>query len=334
MGLFDKIKKMLNGEDTNTKTESPEEKQKQGKEEPKATISSSESSEATQILQDKEERVSFKLEQEEKKNTGEDSSLQETAFAEAQNVVELEELSINRIVNKLSALSYANIKLQKLVFHFRENRGDISSVQGETLFKGDRFLVDLKSKLEEKDIAFARAVEIETIFNSKAVDDFTPITNHVSVEVLTPQDIHTQKKAMITALSGVLEKESYEIESRKKPYLIGRGRNPSLPSGRMIKNDIVFIEPTQNSNEEEKLNRYVSRSILLIAYNHEINKFELGRTAFMYDSNHIVKINRLTEMGGINEIKVNTTKINIPLEDEDQIIINGKVNLLFEVLED
>lgn len=338
MGLFKKLLNLANGKkEKSIKKENnkiDEEKINKAKSKPQIKPKPKKQAEEKTVIKDERaEKISFTLENEAKADDLVNLSEDEAHFREAQNIVELEELSRKKIIRKLSSLSYANIKLKKLVFHFREHRGSVSSVQGEQLFSQDDFLNKLKAALENKNIDFVKNVEVDIIFGSKQIDSYTPITDLVSVEVLTPKDINSHKKAKITALTGKTLESEYIIDSNKKIYFIGRGKTPQLPTARLIKNDIVFIEPKEDDDEQIQLNKYVSRSILFLRFNDEISQFEIGRTEYMFKNSHIVKINRLTGEGGQDEINLNNTKIKVPLKNDDQIIINNKINILFELIE-
>ena len=66
-------------------------------------------------------------------------------------------------------------------------------------------------------------------------------------------------------------------------------------------------------------------------FSKETGCFEIGRTDFMYNSKNVVKISRISNSGEQLERKLNSTKIRFPLENNDQIIINGKICLLFQL---
>lgn len=317
MKILKKITRFLNGE-----TKEEQEKQE---EQPQKETSKQEKKE-----KDKSEILSVK-QKEEIVNTDSTTKKQKVKKA-ATNIVELEELTMVKIMQLLKAFSYSDIKIQRICFHLKNKRTDLYSVRAEKLFTEPEFLDNVKAALDTANIKYTQSIDIQVFFQSKTFEDYTKITQQVSIEVLTPKEAFEQKEARITTLNGVLEKEEYILTpKRKKAYLIGRGKAPKLNNGIIIKNDIVFAEP--NGQEELEINRNVSRSILFIAYNPETNKYEIGRTGYMFNSNHIVKVIRRDTKGGQKEMLLNTQKIRVPLKPEDMIIINGKVNILFELIE-
>ncbi len=331
MGLFDKLKRKLNGDN-----DTPKNKQKTTQNISQAQ-EDIEDIEKTQILEETQigETEVLKIKTKEKKVPKETYKNDEKVREKADNTDELEELTMVRIKQLLKNFQFSAVKIQKVRFHLKNPRTDVYSVRAENKFKSDGFLDDLKAQLENDNVQYAQDLSVEIVFKSPKFNDFTKITQQVSVEILTPPEIFKQQNARITASSGKMYKDEYILTpERTKPYLIGREQNPKLASGRIIRNDIGFIPPKEGDSEDIQLNKYVSRSILLITYNKERNKYEIGRTNFMFDSNHIVKINRMTNRGTEQEIRLNTPHIRVPLEDGDMIIINREVNILFELIEE
>lgn len=336
MSFLNKLKNMLNGEKTTSKPVANDNTDAtNGNQEPQETITDkTEVDEKTQLIADNEVEV-VTIKQKEKLITPKNDNRATKVPEKASNIEELKELTVvkvrNAIKKELKILEHSGVKIQELHFHFKNNRQDVHSVQAEKVFKEDEFLELIKADFNSNNIAYAQNFQIALTFQSPSFSEFSKITQQISVQILTPKEVFKQTQAKIKALSGVMHQEHYIIQPREKPYFIGRGEAPQLPSGRFIKNNIAFIEPDA-TNESLEINRNVSRSILLISYNYETNTFEIGRTDLMFNPNHVVKINRIENSGKQKEIKLNTTQIKVPLEDDDIIIINGKVTLSFELI--
>jgi hypothetical protein len=135
--------------------------------------------------------------------------------------------------------------------------------------------------------------------------------------------------ARISVLTGQAEQEEYLLDPvHKMKYFIGRGKNPTLPSGRRHTNDIVFLGKDEEGFDEAKgkSNLFVSRNHAIISFNPERNRYYLYA-----DQGGLPENGNKTKLFKSND---RTERIDIPgvaheLENGDQIELGGDAKLLF-----
>lgn len=249
------------------------------------------------------------------------------------DIVELEEFTFTAILRSLQPFFFGNLTIASLHFHLRHNREHIESKACENLFTQEDFVEKLKVSFANKGIHYKDNLSVKITYASPQLDSYTPITTYLSVDVQMPGQSKQKLKAVVRAISGILWDNIVEIAPSAKPSYIGRCRNPKLPNGITITNKIAFIGLEEKEGSEYEINRYVSRSIALISYNEQTCEFELMRSNLMENSQHVIKIIRISQIG-VEEISVNNTHIKYPLKDDDQIAFNGKVSLRINIVED
>jgi pSer/pThr/pTyr-binding forkhead associated (FHA) protein len=137
--------------------------------------------------------------------------------------------------------------------------------------------------------------------------------------------------AGVTVISGQLEKEEYILDPKKKQrYLIGRSKNPILPSGAMQANDIVFINKDEPGFDPSlgASNEYVSRNHAVITFNPQLrNYFVAADKGGVPESNNKTKL--FTATGKI--VRLDIAGAAHELQDGDQLELGGMARLLFSM---
>ncbi len=137
--------------------------------------------------------------------------------------------------------------------------------------------------------------------------------------------------ARITVLTGQAEQDEYLLDPvNKTKYYIGRGKNPTLHSGRRHTNDIVFLGKDEEGFDEMKgkSNLFVSRNHAIISFNPEKNRYYLYA-----DQGGLPENGNKTKLFRSND---RTERLDIPgvaheLENGDQIELGGDAKLLFSI---
>lgn len=247
--------------------------------------------------------------------------------------VHLKQLSIDTILQSMQTWYFGKDTVAFLKFHVKFNKEQNESKAVLSALSHSDFIDDLKVRLSNNGIKYLDNLSATVTFSSPDFESFTKITQWLSIEVLTPKQANKPIKAFIHAIHGILWSEKIELLPRKKAYNIGRCKNPELPSGHTITNDIAFVGMEEVENDPKfEINRYISRSIARIYYNENENTFKLMRSNLMDNSKHVIKIIREVN-NGMQEIDVNNVKIEYPLQNEDQIVFNRKVSLVIEIIE-
>ena len=247
------------------------------------------------------------------------------------NIVELNEISIQAIINAMSAIKYSDVRLSEIHLHLRKDKQDPTSLAVESLFASEKFMENLKYKLTDAGIKYMDDIRVKINYSSAEVDNFTKLAPDLSIQTLTFEESKKLQKLVITALTGILWESKTELTPRKKPYFIGRCKMPELDKSAKIINDIAFVGPEENDEPQYEINRYVSRSIAKIVYNEKTGIFELMRSNLINNKQHVIKIVRISD--GVQSISINNTEVGYPLQDDDQIVFNDKVALLVNVAE-
>ena len=247
------------------------------------------------------------------------------------NIIELNELGIQAIINSMSAIKYSDVRLSEIRLHLRNSKQAPTSLAADKLFQSEKFMNNLKYKLSDAGIQYMDQIKTKIIFSSPQIDNYTKLSDEISIHTLTFEESRKQQKLVISALTGFLWENEIELTPRKKPYFIGRCKMPVLDRSAVINNDIAFIGPEEMDDPRYEINRLVSRSIAKIVYNEENGNFELMRSNLLNNNQHVIKIVRITD--GINQISINNTEVGYPLRDDDQIVFNEKVALLVNVVE-
>ena len=247
------------------------------------------------------------------------------------NIVELNEQSIQAIINSLSAIKYSNVRLSEIRLHLRYDKQDPTSIAAESLYNSEKFLDNLKYKLTDAGIKYMDDIKVKLIYSSSEQERYIQISSDLSLQALTFEDTKKMQKLIVTALSGILWEDEVELVPRAKPYYIGRCKMPELDKSIKIKNDIAFVGPEEKDEPQYEINRLVSRSIASIIYNDKTGNFELMRSSLMNNRQHIIKIVRVA--GSVQQISVNNTEVSYPLQDDDQIVFNDKIALLINTAE-
>lgn len=247
------------------------------------------------------------------------------------NIVELNEISIQAIINAMSAIKYSDVRLSEIHFHLRKDKQDPTSLAVESLFGSEKFMENLKYKLTDAGIKYMDDIKVKINYSSAQVDNFTKLAPDLSIQTLTFEESKKLQKLNITALTGILWEKEIELTPRKKPYFIGRCKMPELDRAAKIINDIAFVGPEENDEPQYEINRYVSRSIAKIVFNEKTGTFELMRSNLINNNQHKIKLIRIAD--GVQQISINNTEVGYPLQDDDQIVFNDKVALLVNVAE-
>lgn len=254
-----------------------------------------------------------------------------TAQSPVSNIVELNELSIQAIINSMSAIQYSDVRLSEIQIHVRNDKQDPTSVAVQNLFDSQKFMENLKYKLTGAGIRYMDDLKVKVNYSSAEVDRFTRLAPDLSIQTLTFEETRKLQKLVITALSGILWEKQIELSPRKKPYFIGRCKMPELDKTGKIINDIAFVGPEEDDDPRYEVNRFVSRSIAKIIYNEKTGCFELMRSNLINNKQHVIKIVRIAD--GVQQISVNNTEVSYPLQDDDQIVFNDRVALLVNTAE-
>lgn len=247
------------------------------------------------------------------------------------NIVELNELSIQAIINAMSAIKYSDVRLSEIHVHAGKDKQDPTSVAVESLFNSEKFMENLKYKLTDAGIHYMDELKVKIIYSSADVDHFTRLAPDLSIRTLTFEESKKLQKLIVTALTGILWEKEIELIPRNKPYFIGRCKMPDLDKAGKIINDIAFVGPEENDEPQYEVNRFVSRSIAKIIYNEKTGCFELMRSNLINNKQHVIKIVRISD--GVQSISINNTEVAYPLQDDDQIVFNDRVALLVNAVE-
>ena len=247
------------------------------------------------------------------------------------NIVELNELSIQAIINAMSAIRYSDVRLSEIHLHVRKDKQDPTSLAVESLFNSEKFMENLKYKLTDAGIHYMDDLKVKINYSSPDVDRYTILVPDLSIRTLTFEEAKKLQKLIITALTGILWEKEIELVPRKKPYFIGRCKMPELDKTGRIINDIAFVGPEENDDPQYEVNRFVSRSIAKICYNEKTGCFELMRSNLINNKQHVIKIVRIAD--GVQQISINNTEVGYPLQDDDQIVFNDRVALLVNTAE-
>lgn len=138
-------------------------------------------------------------------------------------------------------------------------------------------------------------------------------------------------KARLEVLVGQAEHATYLLDPQQQlKYYIGRSKAPQLPSGKIQRNDIVFLAKDEAGFDEVagKANLHISRNHAYILYEPRLDRF------FLYP-----------DKGGLpdngNKTKVHTAGDKIKwlniygighlLEEGDQVELGGEAVLLFRL---
>ncbi len=278
-------------------------------------------------IDDEASKKSDTTQSEQKKQT----STSESSKGLISNIIELNELGIQAIINSMSAIKYSDVRLSEIRLHLRNGKQAPTSLAADKLFQSEKFMSNLKYKLSDAGIQYMDQIKTKIIFSSPQIDNFTKLSDEISIQTLTFEESRKQQKLIISALTGFLWENEIELTPRKKPYFIGRCKMPVLDRSAVISNDIAFIGPEEMDDPRYEINRLVSRSIAKIVYNEENGNFELMRSNLLNNNQHVIKIVRIID--GINQISINNTEVGYPLRDDDQIVFNEKVALLVNVVE-
>ncbi len=283
--------------------------------------------------QTKDENEAFSNEKADKRNEIPAGKItkKESVQTPVSNIVELNELSIQAIINSMSAIKYSDVRLSEIHLHVRKDKQDPTSLAVESLFNSEKFMENLKYKLTDAGIHYMDDLKVKINYSSPDVDRYTILAPDLSIRTLTFEDAKKFQKLIITALTGILWEKEIELVPRKKPYFIGRCKMPELDKTGRIINDIAFVGPEENDDPQYEVNRFVSRSIAKIIYNEKTGFFELMRSNLINNKQHVIKIVRIAD--GVQQISINNTEVGYPLQDDDQIVFNDRVALLVNTAE-
>ncbi len=248
------------------------------------------------------------------------------------DAVELQELTLNAILNTLRPFAFGNTTISSIRFHLKYRNTRVESIASAALFKNDDFVDNIKVKLSGLGIKYADNFKVYLVYNSVDFERFTLVTQWLSVEPVTHDGSERKIKASIRAIKGFIWGDVVEIEPTEEPYYIGRGKEPELPSGISVLNKVAFISPDEINDPKYEINRYVSRSIAYIFYDENNNKFKVMRSKLMDNKQHTVKIIRIRK-NNIEKIPLNNTINQYTLQDGDQITFNEKVSIKISIFE-
>lgn len=259
-----------------------------------------------------------------------------TSIAQSPNrvadAVELQELTLNAILNTLRPFAFGNTAISSIRFHLKYGNTRVESVASAALFKSDDFVDNIKVKLSGLGIKYTDDFKVYLVYNSPDFEQFTLVTQWLSVEPVTRKGYERKIKASIRAVKGFIWGDIVEIEPTEEPYYIGRGKEPELPSGISVLNKVAFISPDEINDPKYDINRYVSRSIAYIFYDENNNEFKVMRSKLMDNTQHTIKIIRIKK-NNVEKIPLNNTMNQYTLRDGDQITFNEKVSIKISIFE-
>lgn len=250
---------------------------------------------------------------------------------DSSNIIELEEISVKSIIRKMKVLSFADTKVSGIDFHFRGSKNSPDGLAGKELFTNTDFRQSLFRELEGNAIQYDPDMNMQLVYNSESIDQHTLVNRNISFNLVTPIPEKTKKfNAVFTILKGFAWQEKYTLKPEPNvDYFVGRGKEPQLDNGIVIKNTIAFISVDEEQDEKNLINNYISRSIALIYYDESRNEFIIKRSGLMNNSKHILKVVSVSR-GGLVSYSLNNTTIEHVLKDGDNIIVNDKISMRFQ----
>lgn len=248
------------------------------------------------------------------------------------DAVELQELTLNAILNTFRPCAFGNTTISAIRFHLKYGHTRIESIASSSLFKNDDFIDHIKVKMSGLGIKYTDNFKVYLIYSSPDFERFSLITQWLSVEPIPQGGSEHKIKASIKAVKGFIWGDVVEIEPTDGPCYIGRGREPELPSGISVSNKVAFISPDEVNDPKYEINRYVSRSIAYIFYDQNSNEFKIMRSKLMDNNRHIVKIVRIRK-NSVEVIPLNNVINEYILKDGDQVTFNEKTSLKISIFE-
>jgi len=257
-----------------------------------------------------------------------------TKAKEPENTIELKEKSINIIAEKTKVIAYGNIKISVIKIHTKYDATSPGGLAASSVFSDEEFKEDLIKKLQKRNISVTKSFTLQVVHTSPNFENCTKINHEIGFEIIPENILRKKAIAKLTALLGFLWEEEYTIDpTAGKYYNIGRCKQPQLDNGYIINNDIAFIGPEENNDEKYNINANVSRAMAQIFYDSDKELFILRKSKFLPSGDITLKVVSVTPTG-INTINLRHHITEVELNDNDQIIFNDKVSLLFNLVND
>ena len=247
------------------------------------------------------------------------------------NIEEFKEISTGVIIEIVRLLGYSKSQVSQIIFNTSLSENAVESQALKLISHDAGFLKELKRALRNKNVAYTDELAVHTNYNIADIGKFTKVNDLIGVEVLTPQEAGKRIKASLKAVQGILWQNEYIIEPREMPFLIGRCKEPVLPSGAKIKNDIAFIGIEEIDEQQYKINSNVSRAHAVIMFDETMGAFVLYRSKQL--KNPAQKL-RVVNSKKYNDEGVSIHQSTVPhiLKDGDHIYFNEAAVLSFNTI--
>jgi pSer/pThr/pTyr-binding forkhead associated (FHA) protein len=247
----------------------------------------------------------------------------------------IENITLLDIVDKVELLTESEIEIIAINFHFKNKKEEIIKYLALSEFNKPNFAEELKQLINNKDVKVNDSLEVHLkSYDNIFFNDFSLLTEGVSIEVVGIKDVYATKKLRLTTIGGVLGSNVNIVKPDGKMCFIGRGEYNFLDK-RFIKNDIYFIDPftIENPTKEVLKNGELSRSSIFIVYNLKEKKYQIGRRKVGQDKTKRFKIYRLKNEDEATEIDIIGTNNTWFLENKDQISLTDGVSLKVELID-
>lgn len=259
--------------------------------------------------------------------------LEEDAKAKpnANNIVELEERVIIKVIRALKVLSFGESCLKGLKFHFRAGANSPEGVAGQELFQSEAFREHLLRELDGIGVNYQVDCHIDLLFHSAHIEEVTLLSPNLGFEIILPQREATSYIALLCVDKGLAWQDEYHLNPKQQTtWKIGRGKEAKLDDHSIIKNDIAFISWQEKQEERYRINDYVSRSIAIIDYHEKGNVFVLKRSNLMNNLQHTIKVISKEENGERRSYSLGHHAGNHILKDQDRILFNDMIEMTFK----
>lgn len=251
-----------------------------------------------------------------------------------ENSIELKERGINIIAEKSKVIAYGNIKISAIIFHTKYNATSPDGLAASAVFGNEDFKEELVRKLQKLEISVSKNFTLQVLHSSPGFENCTKISPEIVFEIIPETIVSKKINAKLSALLGYLWEREYIIESiPDRFYNIGRCKQPKLDNGYIINNDIAFIGPEEETDVKYSINANVSRAMAQIFYDKDKESFVLRKSNFLRPGDITIKVVSASPKG-INTVNLRHHMTEIDLKDNDQILFNDKVSLLFNLIKD
>lgn len=257
----------------------------------------------------------------EEKPTSNGRKTEESKYQNADSAVLLENQLIKDIVKALNPFRDSKREIRSLVLYVS---GNVQDAALDILLSDKVFEENLKVELENKGIEEAANAKWTYKPQKPSENERVIILDQGIFLSVSNDSEKLQGKIKITAINGELEEDEYIFDVGFEGRLnIGRGKNPTLDTGRIHQNKITIKDDMEDTHP----NRFVSRAH---AY---ITQVSGELVLWVYEGGCYITENR-TRIFRENEptIDLTNTIIPYPLKDQDHIELGKNVVLLIEFL--